>query len=449
MRQKKLILLIFCFFSAILLFQPNAFAQRIDEASYRYPYKNPYLATLTVAIMQGSENPPMSEIKNLRLKVLDHRDDIYLLEGMGTLRYSFYQQKGAAPLIFIIPGLAGSAYSGSARFLAEWLGGNGFHVIVLPSPFNWNFTLAANASGYPGYTQQDTQDLYSAMRLALNDVQTRCYAKISNIGVLGLSDGALYTAYLSKMDSEKKQIGIDTYLLVNPPVDLFDAARKIDTMADAGNNFGTDQKNYLEAYATGVQAEALNHNINDPDYFANWNQRLRLEDKQSEYLIGKNVHESIGDAIYVADLANNAAILTPPINWWHRNNRLEEARSYGLMRYAEKFLIPRLKRTDNKEIDLKALNDLNSIKNIKSVLENNQSVFLMHNLDDILVSEEDVTYLEKVFGKRAMVYPRGGHLGNLWYPDNKKHILDVFNPLLRGLAQSTPNETVKVLSKSD
>ena len=59
----------------------------------------------------------------------------------------------------------------------------------------------------------------------------------------------------------------------------------------------------------------------------------------------------------------------------------------------------------------------------------------MHNLDDILVSAEDVAYLEKVFGKRATIYPHGGHLGNLWYPENKEHLLDVFKPLLQGSAQ--------------
>jgi hypothetical protein len=449
MRHNKPLLLIVWFFSAVLSFQPNAFAQRIDQASYRYPYQNPYLATMTAAILQGSENPPMSEIKDLRIKVLDHRDDIYLLEGMGTLRYSFYQQNGPAPLIFIIPGLAGSAYSGSARYLAEWFSGHGFHVLILPSPFNWNFTLAASASGYPGYTQEDTQDLYSVMQLVLDDVKIRCNAQIGKIGILGLSDGALYTAYLSKMDSEKNQIGINTYLLINPPVDLFETARKIDRMTDAGKNYGSDQKTYLEAYAFGVVSEALGNDIGNPDYFADWDKRLQLKDHQSEYLIGKNLHDSIGDAIYVVDLANNATILSPAINWWHRNNRLEEARSYGLMRYAERFLIPRFSRIGNKTMNLKALDIHNSIRGIKSQLENNRSVFLMHNLDDILVSAEDVAYLEKVFGKRAMLYPRGGHLGNLWYPENKKHILEVFSPLLQSVAQSDPYEISKMLSKSD
>ena len=139
--------------------------------------------------------------------------------------------------------------------------------VILPSPFNWNFTLAASASGYPGYTQEDSKDLYSVMQRVLDDVKNRCHAQIGKIGMLGYSDGALYAAYLSKMDSEKRQIGIDTYLLVNPPVDLFEAARKIDRMADIGKEYGTDQKTELEAYAFGVLMEATEKRYRRPGLF--------------------------------------------------------------------------------------------------------------------------------------------------------------------------------------
>jgi hypothetical protein len=105
--------------------------------------------------------------------------------------------------------------------LAEWLADNGFHVLILPSPFNWNFTLAASTSAYPGYTREDARDLYAAMRAVLDHIHTCCHAQIGKIGMLGLSDGALYTGFISKMDAEQRRIGIAAYLLVNPPVDLF------------------------------------------------------------------------------------------------------------------------------------------------------------------------------------------------------------------------------------
>lgn len=438
MRQNKSVMLNACFFSAILFFQPNVFAKRIDEASYQYPYKDPYLATTTVAIMNGSEKPPASEIRDLRIKALENRDNIYLLEGMGTLRYRFYQRKEPAPLIFIIPGLAGSAYTGSARFLAEWIADHGFNVIILPSPLNWNFTLAASSSGVPGHRDEDTRDLYAAMQLVLDDLKNHYQIQIGKIGVLGLSDGALYSAYLSKMDAEKKRIGIQTYILVNPPVDLFEATRKIDQMADIGKDYSSQQKSDLEAYATGVVAEAQARENTDPAYFEGWGNRFKVTDKQIKYLIGKAMRDAVGDSIYAIDLANDAAILKTPISWGYRSRRLEEARSFSLMDYVKKFLIPKMQRAGNKNMNLKSLENLNSIRSIKSALEHNSSVFLMHNRDDILVAKNDVSYLEKILGDRATIYPHGGHMGNLWFPENKQHIVEIFSPLLQSSTSSNP-----------
>jgi hypothetical protein len=420
-----------CILSAVLTFQPNALAIRIDEKAYRYPYKDPYLATTTVAILNGTEKPQTSEIKDLRLTVQENRNNIYLLEGKGLMRYRLYQQKGSAPLIFIMPGLAGSAYSGAARFLAEWLAGHGFHVLILPSPFNWNFTLAASASATPGQTREDTQDLYAVMRLVLDDIKTRYHVQVGKIGVLGFSDGALYSAFLSKMDAEKWQIGADTYLLINPPVDLLEAIKKLDDMADIGKDYSIDQRSNLEVYGFGVVTDALQKDINNPAYFADWDKRLKLSDKQMQYLIGKAMRDAVGDTVYVMDIVKDPTILKTPINSVSHGGALEEARSYSLMDYVNKFLVPKWRANGRTNLSFKALEYQNSLKGIKSVLQKKQTVFLMHNLDDILVSKEDIAFLENLFGDRATIYPYGGHMGNLWYPENKQHILEVFSPLLQ------------------
>lgn len=149
-----------------------------------------------------------------------------------------------------------------------------FLVFIIPSPLNWNFALAASVSGYPGYTLDDTKDLYSAMRFVLDDVKTSRHAEIGKIGMLGFSDGALYTGYFSKMDSEQKQIGIDRYLLINPPLNLLDAARKIDQMTKIGNDYSNNKKFELQAYAFGEGVEAMNNDINYPSYFAGWDKQI-------------------------------------------------------------------------------------------------------------------------------------------------------------------------------
>ena len=422
----------------MMYFQPDAFALRVDILSYPYPYKNPYLATATVAIMKGRDELLSDDAvfrRSLKIKILENRDDLYLLEGMGTLRVRFYQQPRSAPLIFIIPGLGSSAYSGAARYIAELLVDEGFHVLILPSPFNWNFTLAASRSGFPGLIQEDSEDLYSAMQLTLNYIKEHYGAKVGRTGLIGLSNGALYAAYISQIDAEQKNIGIATYLLVNPPVDLLEGIEKIDQMAQLAKKFGTEKTKRIEAYGLGVAAEVLEKEFNDPfsdpEYFANWDKRFHLTDKQIQYLIGRELQSSIGDVIYVLELVHYIGVLRTPISYTNRNDRFNEAHSYSLMDYVKVFLIPRLKQRRGTQPGAGALNVRFSLKEVESTLMTNKNIFVMHNRDDFLVSSADLDYLEGLLGDRAKIYPYGGHMGNLWYSQNRKDIVSIFKPLLK------------------
>ena len=118
---------IFVWSFGFLCFQPDVLALRVDRAAYRYTYTDPYLATTTLSIAKGRDvllaDDDVSR-RSLEITVLDGRDNAYLLEGKGKLRFRFYQQTGSAPLIFIIPGLGSPAAFGSAAYPAEVLVAN-------------------------------------------------------------------------------------------------------------------------------------------------------------------------------------------------------------------------------------------------------------------------------------------------------------------------------------
>ena len=67
-----------------------------------------------------------------------------------------------------------------------------------------------------------------------------------------------------------------------------------------------------------------------------------------------------------------------------------------------------------------------SLRAIGDFLRDTPKIGLMHNADDILLSEDDLEYLEGVFGERARIYPKGGHCGNLAYKDNIAYLIDFF-----------------------
>jgi hypothetical protein len=272
-----------------LLAAPNVFAVTIPAAHYHYPYRDPYVATSTVALLRGREQISHGVIHDRNLTVISSRIDLPYLQGKGRLRYRLYQHDKPAPLIFVIPGIGSSAYAGSARFLAELLADHGFHAIILPCPFSWNFALAASSSGYPGLTGADAADLYSTMQLVLADVHRRYAIEIQSVNMVGLSDGALYAAYVSKLDREQGKLGLQRTLLVNPPVDLLAAIRTIDRMVKRGQPPTRLQRELLEGYAKIVVERGSRGDPFDPKHYASRSHRLDLNDKALGYLIGRDI----------------------------------------------------------------------------------------------------------------------------------------------------------------
>lgn len=407
-------------------------AARLDPARYDFPYPDPYLATTTVALLKDRDKRLMDDDSRcLHIQLIPGRDDIELLDGKGRLRVLFQPQADRqAPLIFLIPGFGGSAYTGSTRYVGQMLVDRGFQVATLPSPFSWNFALAASRSGFPGYTGRDSEDLYAAMRAVLDRIRERDGVSVDRIGLIGFSHGALHAGYLSKLDAERKLIGFDKVLLVNPPVNLPEAVHKIDQLADLDQRLSAGARDDIESYAFGVGRTALSRDIDDPAYFAAWDQRLKLSGEQIRYLIGKALRVPVGNMLYVIELMKQPGILTTPVSWGYRSARFEEAHSYDILDYVRHILAPELRRTEGRGADFERLAGESSLTAIGPALHSNSRVYLMHNADDFLISADDLQFIDQTFGARATVYPHGGHLGNLWFPQNRRDLLALFEPLL-------------------
>jgi hypothetical protein len=68
---------------------------------------------------------------------------------------------------------------------------------------------------------------------------------------------------------------------------------------------------------------------------------------------------------------------------------------------------------------------------VEAHLKTDERVFLLHNADDFIVKPEDLNHLQSVFGARMRLYPHGGHMGNLWFPENLGTIFEIFSALER------------------
>jgi pimeloyl-ACP methyl ester carboxylesterase len=76
--------------------------------------------------------------------------------------------------------------------------------------------------------------------------------------------------------------------------------------------------------------------------------------------------------------------------------------------------------------DLRGFARRGSLTPILERLRGNPRVHIVHNADDVLTTRQSIRLLQQALGAQVVVFPYGGHLGNLWYSDNKDYMLRIF-----------------------
>jgi hypothetical protein len=400
----------------------------IEAADYEYPYRDPYLATATSAILGNDEATARIESNILHVPGLPGRNRLPSLEGRGDVSLAFYRQKQPAPLIFIVAGVGSNSYFGVGAYLASLFYRAGFHVVILPSPMNWNFALSASRSGAPGYAPEDARDLYDVIQKTLTNLRDRYNVKPTVTNFLGVSLGALEGAYLSVIDTDERKIGIANYLLVNPPVDVHYALKKIDEWSRLEKKFGPERSHELVSKALAIVDSFSDEKPDDPVVIDRLAKKLAgFTTEELQYLIVEALQRQFYEFVYVTQVIQDQNVLPAPKD--DPRKRLQEAKSFTLVDYYWKVAVPLWrKQLGDPQAEPESLLQRSSLAPIIDRLRNNPRVHIMHNVDDFLAERKSIEALKEALGDQVTLYPYGGHLGNLWYPENKKTILGFFPP---------------------
>ena len=398
----------------------------IEAADYNYPYRDPYLATATSAILGNDEATARVESNVLRLPGLPGRNKLPNLEGRGDLSLAFYRQNQAAPLLFILAGVGSNPYFGVGPYLASLFYRAGSHVVVLPSPLNWNFALSASTSGAPGYAPADARDLYDVMQKTLTILRDRYNVKPTAIRFLGVSLGALEGAHLSVIDADEGKIGIANYLLINPPLDLHYALKKIDEWSRLAQKFGPEKSRDLVSKALAIVDSFSDETPDDPAVIDRLAKKLAgFTTEELQYLLAESLQSQLYELIYVTQVIQDQNVL--PTSKDDMRKRLQEAKSFTLVDYYWKIAVPLWqKQLGDSQADPESLLQRSSLAPIVDRLRSNPKVHILHNLDDFFAERKSIEALKEALGDQVTLYPYGGHLGNIWYPENKKTVLRFF-----------------------
>ena len=401
----------------------------IEAADYNYPYRDPYLATATSAILGNDEATARVESNVLHVPGLPGRNKLPSLEGRGDLSLAFYRQNQAAPLLFILAGVGSNPYFGVGPYLASLFYRAGSHVVILPSPLNWNFALSASTSGAPGYAPADARDLYDVMQKTLTILRDRYNVKPTAIRFLGVSLGALEGAHLSVIDADEGKIGIANYLLINPPLDLHYALKKIDEWSRLAQKFGPEKSRGLVSKALAIVDSFSDETPDDPAVIDRMAKKLAgFTTEELQYLLAESLQSQLYELIYVTQVIQDQNVLPAPKD--DMRKRLQEAKSFTLVDYYWKIAVPLWqKQLGDSQADPESLLQRSSLAPIVDRLRSNPKVHIMDNLDDFFAERKSIEALKEALGDQVTLYPYGGHLGNIWYPENKKTVLRFFPPV--------------------
>lgn len=413
-----------------------AFPGLANAQDYGYPLANPFEAT--IAGTPGPLMPPLPA--DSRIKQKDYSFNLRPEREHGLpanfwavkrFKYRLSRQKHEAPLIFIIAGTGARYDAGSMEYLKKLFYGAGFHVVQLSSPTSYDFMVSASKHATPGYSPLDAAELYAIMQRISKRHDN---LQVSSWHLTGYSLGALQAAFISEMDQRQQALGLQRTLLINPPVNLHTSVSNLDRMAEvrlddmpAGVTF---YQSLFDRLARFFQRKGR-FDLNEAMLFEFQQSAEGLNDEQLALLIASVFRLASADINYVSDLINRRGLITEPGQRISDGTSLTPYFELALLCdfncYLRDQLLPFWQQKYREGGEIEQLIHETSLYALESHLQHNSNIAVMHNADDIILGEGDLEYLDRIFGPRLKLYPRGGHLGNMAFHRNAADILEFFH----------------------
>jgi len=406
------------------------------DDGYGYPIPGSYEATIlgTPASLMP-EFPATIHTRQLVLDVFPGRKKppiFFYDEGLlCTLAY----QKQKAPLVFLIAGAGASDRASRLVTMMKALYQAGFHVITLPSPSHSNFIISASQSSIPGDLTEDAADLYRVMETAWKQVEGDI--EVSSFHLAGYSLGASQAAFVAKLDEERRVFNFRKVLMINPPVSLYSSVTSIEDLLKQipggsrkqGIFFNKMLSKFSEFYRYGNFVA-----INDEFLYSIYTEKLFSRDETAG-LIGLTYRINLAGMIFSSDVMTNSGYVVPKNRVLSPTDSLFDyflvSTHLSFFDYLNEYLYPYFQKRRpglTKQAYIESL----SLRSIEGYLKSSAKFGVMTNENDFILTKAELDYLRKLFGERAKIYPRGGHLGNLEYKENIAYMVAFFKNDMEG-----------------
>jgi len=391
--------------------------------SYNFPIDDPYSATIigsaTMMTPGVSEKIPL---KVYEIQIKDKKEIPDVFWYASKFKFSFSKQKNKkAPLIFVLAG-TGSDYNATrVKFMQRIFHDAGYHTIAISSQMSQQFMISASTNVMPGMLINDNEDIYKAMKLAYDKIKDQ--VEVTDFYIMGYSLGGTNAAVLSYIDEKEKAFNFKRVFMVNPPVELYDSAVKLDK--------------YLDDY-TGGKTEGIEKLLNTTLYrvkdgltneYANIGADTIYEivkgdilsDAEKKAYIGLAFRLTSNDLNFISDFITKSHVYTKnpdKVNKYTNMKEYFKAVNFATFEdYVNKVGFPYYKKY-NKDFSIEDLKREASLRVIEDYLRTSPKIAAVTNADELILNEKDINYLKDVFKDRLVIYPKGGHCGNMFYKEN-------------------------------
>ena len=400
--------------------------------SYNFPIDDPYSATIigsaTMMTPGVSENIPL---KVYEIQIKDKKDIPDVFWYASKFKFSFSKQKNKkAPLIFVLAG-TGSDYSAiRVKFMQRIFHDAGYHTIAISSQMSQQFMISASSNSVPGLLLEDNKDIYKAMKLAYNKIKDQ--VEVTDFYIMGYSLGGSNAAVLSYIDEKEKVFNFKRVFMVNPPVDLYNSAVKLDKYLDdytGGKTEGIEKllNTTLAKVKGGLTSEYANIGA---DTIYNIVKGDILSDAEKKAYIGLAFRLASTDLNFISDFMTRSHVYTKNPEKVDKYTNMKEyfkAVNFATFEdYVNKIGFPYYKK-HNKDYSIEALKREASLKVIENYLRTSPKIAAVTNADELILNEKDFAFLKDVFKDRLVIYPKGGHCGNMFYKENVDVMLKFLN----------------------
>ncbi|MGL4425828.1 MAG: serine/threonine protein kinase, partial [Cetobacterium sp.] len=397
-------------------------------AEYDFPLKNPYVATIVgsskIMTKGVPEIVPIKEFQIQMLKSQSISENMWYDKGF---KFSLSKQKGEAPLIYVLSGTGAPHNSVRTKNFQKIFYNAGYHVLTVSSVFNSNFILNASNSRVPGVLIQDGLDLYNAMGDMLDKVKKDEDVKVSDIYLMGYSMGATHSAVLSYLDSVGKDFNFKRVYMVNPAVNLYDSATTLDKMLTKN----IDNKGQIVTIIDEVM-EAVKKNISPSDLQITEEgiysifEKEKLSNKEMQRLIGLAFNLTAVDLNFIVDQINGTYVYSKdtPQKFSSMYQYFKAVNFANFSDYLNKLAYPYYLKVLGGDLKFNDMIKYGDLRIIKTYLKKQDKIAVVTNEDDFILAEKDKIFIKDVFKNNHLIYPVGGHCGNMFYETNVQKMLN-------------------------